>query len=308
MLQCDTAESFDDMRVVLKVLNGSQVGRKILLDPNQVLQIGRTAWADISVPEDTRLSGVHFQLRADSIACYLHDLSSRNGTQVNGESVAETVLHNGDEIQAGNTRFIVHIEGDHPEQAAPVSKSYAEQLARSADLTHASFTSATIASGLTRCSGRSDEISPAQLAAMLANVVPLMLIADTNRIADPRSFAQSPTYLYNWLNPVVQENMSPILVEGAAHDDWPLVVEEAWGHNTVICCFVRPSFDQWVSAMRAVAQSQPSASDPPDDEANGPIVGIGWPGVLRRNPRFPDGRGRGSLVSGSRICAIGGPS
>ncbi len=111
---------------------GTEAGRKTLLAASQVLQVGRTEWADFSVPHDGRMSGVHFALETDNAACHLRDLGSTNGTQLNGIPVTERIaLHTGDKIQAGETIFSVDIEGDVPRQvaapfAAPVAAPHAE--------------------------------------------------------------------------------------------------------------------------------------------------------------------------------------
>ena len=79
------------MRVLLTVASGRYEGRKTLVTPGQVFKIGRTAWADIAVPHDAHMSGLHFSIRCDQDRCYLKDLQSTNGTLVNGQATTETV-------------------------------------------------------------------------------------------------------------------------------------------------------------------------------------------------------------------------
>jgi predicted component of type VI protein secretion system len=66
--------------------------------------VGRGADNDLVVA-DQKVSYRHFGLRLEAGRCTLFDLNSRNGTRLNGKSVREQSLQNGDEIEAGDTRF-----------------------------------------------------------------------------------------------------------------------------------------------------------------------------------------------------------
>jgi len=96
------------MRLVLQVKPG---GRKTWLSQDQKVRVGRTDEADFVVPDDEELSVLHFAVRCGANECFVKDLSGA-GTSVNGESVsgAEAALNDGDEIQAGQTKFAVHIQ------------------------------------------------------------------------------------------------------------------------------------------------------------------------------------------------------
>lgn len=100
------------MRLVLQVKPG---GRKIWLSQGQKVCVGRTDEADFVVPDDEELLVAHFAIRCDATACFLQDLSG-GGTFLNGEKVSDAavMLNDGDEIQAGQTRFAVYV------QAAPM--------------------------------------------------------------------------------------------------------------------------------------------------------------------------------------------
>jgi len=100
------------MLVTIEVLSGPQAGKRAVLRYGQKLEIGRTEWADLSIPDDGQMSGVHFALSLETGRCMLRDLGSSNGTTVQGEPVeGEVSLANGAEIVAGNTTFKVAIEG-----------------------------------------------------------------------------------------------------------------------------------------------------------------------------------------------------
>jgi uncharacterized protein DUF4123/FHA domain-containing protein len=98
------------MPFFLEVQSGPRKGDKIRLNPGQVVRIGRGEKSDFAFAEDSHMSGAHFSL--DSGTCRLADLKSRNGTLVNGQKVDTAVLNNGDTIVAGETAFIVRIEGE----------------------------------------------------------------------------------------------------------------------------------------------------------------------------------------------------
>lgn len=102
------------MRVVLEIVGGEFHGRKVLVRAGTALVVGRTTVADFSVACDALLSGRHFEVRVDKQAgtVTVKDLGSSNGTSVNGERIEkEQQLQDGDEINAGETRFKAQIEG-----------------------------------------------------------------------------------------------------------------------------------------------------------------------------------------------------
>lgn len=108
------------MQAVLVISSGADAGRRIWLKSGQVVDVGRTDAASFTVPGDRRMSSRHFELRCDRGVCVIRDLNSSNGTLVNGQRVAESPLHEGDTVVAGETRFAVHLEGVEPQAAPPV--------------------------------------------------------------------------------------------------------------------------------------------------------------------------------------------
>jgi FHA domain-containing protein len=75
--------------------------REIALDGRPVT-IGRSADNDVAI-RDSRVSRHHARLQARRGTLVLTDLGSTNGTRVNGFSVDEVVLGQGDRIQVGDT-------------------------------------------------------------------------------------------------------------------------------------------------------------------------------------------------------------
>jgi ATP/maltotriose-dependent transcriptional regulator MalT len=92
-------------------LAGSEIVR---LEGDRVT-IGKAPSNDIAIASDSAMSRMHAVLERLSAGWVLRDLSSRNGTYVNGERIwAERPLRNGDDIQLGKTRIYYH--ADKPEQ------------------------------------------------------------------------------------------------------------------------------------------------------------------------------------------------
>ncbi len=125
------------MRVLLEIRSGSSAGTKILLKLGQPFRVGRTPKADHSFPDDKLMSGVHFAIGYDDKGCRIRDLKSSNGTFLNGKKVAEAILQNGDEIVAGRTKFLVRVESEKVEAAAPPPRVTAQRPSAAAPPTSA---------------------------------------------------------------------------------------------------------------------------------------------------------------------------
>ena len=77
-----------------------------------IKEIGRSKTADVPLPDDKKASRNHARLERDGDRWVIVDLSSTNGTYVNGERVEQKKLSPGDEIRIGNTRLIYRAAGD----------------------------------------------------------------------------------------------------------------------------------------------------------------------------------------------------
>lgn len=100
------------MHAILQATNGPAAGLRIVVRQGQVVQVGRTAWADYSLPGDAALADRHFALEFDWQGCRIRDLSSTAGVTVNGAKVTLEQLHTGDRVTAGQTVFSVFVEGE----------------------------------------------------------------------------------------------------------------------------------------------------------------------------------------------------
>lgn len=102
------------MRFALQIYSVQFGSRQVWLDVTHELRVGRTSRAELSVPEDPHISGVHFSLHDVDGELLLKDLQSRNGTFVNGAKVGSIVLQDGDVIIAGKTQFQVVLRSELP--------------------------------------------------------------------------------------------------------------------------------------------------------------------------------------------------
>lgn len=108
------AESGKDRLPVLIVLRGVQIGRRYLLNENALVLGRRRAPADLVIPGDPLISSAHCRIErgAEAGAWSLVDLSSTNGTLVNGERIVSATLRDGDRLHLGETvlKFTFHDE------------------------------------------------------------------------------------------------------------------------------------------------------------------------------------------------------
>jgi pSer/pThr/pTyr-binding forkhead associated (FHA) protein len=96
------------VETILEVASGPRAGEKIRLEEGQVMMVGRTARAQFVLPDDAAMSSAHFLVRRMDQICRIHDQRSTNGTLVNGQRVENATLEDGDQVLAGETRFVYH--------------------------------------------------------------------------------------------------------------------------------------------------------------------------------------------------------
>jgi len=92
---------------LLVVKRGPNAGSRFLLD-QPVTSAGRGPGCDIFL-DDLTVSRRHAEFRRDNGEFQIVDISSLNGTYVNGKPVASAMLANGDEIAIGKFRLVVLI-------------------------------------------------------------------------------------------------------------------------------------------------------------------------------------------------------
>ena len=90
--------------IELRVVTGTDAGLEISLGLPTV-RIGTAPDNDV-VLTDRAVSRRHAQIASTAEGWMLRDLSSENGTYVNGQRVTERLLADGDRVQFGTSRFL----------------------------------------------------------------------------------------------------------------------------------------------------------------------------------------------------------
>jgi serine/threonine-protein kinase len=99
------------MRVILDVVEGPRKGRSFVFERHDTFIVGRSRFVHCAMPEDSALSRDHFLIEFIPPRCELRDLGSTNGTFVNEQRVERARLESGDRIAAGQSVFLVRVEG-----------------------------------------------------------------------------------------------------------------------------------------------------------------------------------------------------
>jgi hypothetical protein len=98
------------MLVALHLLSGPTGSDVIEAKPGDILEVGRSMQVGgLRLPPDRHMSARHFQLVCERERCRIRDLESTNGTFVNGVRVTETLVRDGDRIEAGTSTFVVRM-------------------------------------------------------------------------------------------------------------------------------------------------------------------------------------------------------
>jgi hypothetical protein len=271
-------EEYDaGMAFVIEVASGAGAGRRFVVPAGQTLHIGYADYADVKLPADEAMAGVHFTLEADQGHCWITDRHSPTGTIVAGTRIQErTRLANGDKFRAGNTMFTFFV-GEPDADAPPPAPS----PARSRDVTASVvkkvvYTAEQCDSGLTLCRGEISDISPRILADRLGEINTLHLMLDfKNAGLEVPSQLASPNYLFDWLDTAAQPLASPVLMAGAEVSQWPEFVEQSWGKDAVVCLFSDLEGADLAAHLRQMCHPPSRAGS----GSNG-VLGLCWPSVL----------------------------
>ena len=101
------------MRITLTVTEGPHQGQVFAFDGHDTFLVGRSKRAHFRLPsKDRYFSRIHFLVEVNPPHCRLMDMSSSNGTYVNGKRVERTDLRDGDLIRAGQTVLQVAVTAD----------------------------------------------------------------------------------------------------------------------------------------------------------------------------------------------------
>lgn len=117
------------MSAELEVTGGYHAGQRLALVAGQALLVGRAEKNDLAFPDDLDMSRSHFSVEYDGTKYRLQDLNSSNGTFLNETRIAEAELRDGDQILAGTTLFVLHVERKPADQAANAGVEQQQQQA-----------------------------------------------------------------------------------------------------------------------------------------------------------------------------------
>lgn len=98
------------MKLVLRV-SSTDGRRNVAFRPGQVVQIGRTQWANLCLPADQDLADIHCEIAVGQDQCLARNLAEDKQTLLNGEPIEEATLQHGDVILLGGSRIDVVLEG-----------------------------------------------------------------------------------------------------------------------------------------------------------------------------------------------------
>lgn len=119
------------MRVKLKVVNGAQAGREIVI-PVPEFVIGRDEDCQLR-PRSDAISRKHCVIVVAENQVIVRDLGSKNGTYINGERIeGERVAADGDQVQFGPLQFELVLERSLGGAKRPAAKDVKEVAARTA--------------------------------------------------------------------------------------------------------------------------------------------------------------------------------
>jgi len=94
------------MDAVLRVKAGQRAGEELIVPVGEALSIGRSSESDVQLL-DPGVSRFHCVIEAQPDGLSVTDLSSSNGTQVNGQPIKRQPLAKGDEIRIGPVTLTV---------------------------------------------------------------------------------------------------------------------------------------------------------------------------------------------------------
>ena len=97
------------MPVTLTIPSGFRSGSSIIVPEGQSVEIGRTSPPDNAFRDDQFMSRLHMRVSCNETECVVLDLSSSNGTYVNGIRIREALVKDGDHVRAGETYFVVAV-------------------------------------------------------------------------------------------------------------------------------------------------------------------------------------------------------
>jgi len=218
-------------RLIVEVRYGKLGGEKRALRPGESLRIGRTDLAELVVAHDGQMSNVHFELSWDGERALLRDLGSQGGVRLGGLCVERAEVPHGGWIQAGETDFMVYVEG----------RTKAGRLLLTQD--EWDVEDARVESAKAACTALRAESANAPLYAILD-------AARDRRVLEVlREHAERHQSLYDGLPGETLEDVAPYLVGPMRKDSrlLDILCEEGLGRRWGMYC---TSFEKFVEVRR----------------------------------------------------------
>lgn len=135
---------------------------------------------------------------------------------------------------------------------------------------------ASFGESVTRWRGLTDEIAAADLAGWLSRDLPLYLIVDLRKLkVSLQEDIAIKDILFDWLDPVAAELVSPVLVAQHESAAVPMLVSEGWYCDALIAIFSRQDKPALLSHLRHCLR--------PETESQGGsqgVVAYCWPSAM----------------------------
>lgn len=240
------------MVVTLNVETGPAAGRRIRLLPDQTVQVGRAAMAEVAVPTDMQLADYHFAVLTSHGDCRICDLDTSGGTFVNGERIGQACVQHGDRIQAGSTAFQVSMEGATPQPAVGKPRR-AESIQPPRDAFH--YRTAQSPAGLTVYVGDPGTIGVAELVAQFRKAATVhMLVTPTAPRSLLDSLADSDAYVTNETKPAWRQYF-PLLTDVDMVADHVDAIPHAWAEDSIAYLVAEHTHGRLLAHLRNQAAS-----------------------------------------------------
>jgi hypothetical protein len=226
------------MRCILSIDAGPSAGEALCLRGEDVVQIGRTLWADHCIPDDPHLSRVHFVVESEREKLRIRDLGSVNGTWVNGQRVDQAELQHGDVIVAGRSSFRVEFDRLDPRRTAAAGQT---TIVASSEVFP--YNLQTLRSGVPRYTGDDTRAPRGGLVRCLRTQFRSHLLVNFKRaeVERPPELSSAPD-LMQVLPEAARQSNSLVLVNADARVQQDGLIDRLWGRDA-LCVLVSKAAD-----------------------------------------------------------------
>ena len=254
--------------IVIDAIAGNPTVKSVRIPPGGSIVVGRLPECDLADPNDLHLSRQHCRIEYRAPDCVLKNLSS-NGTLVNGQSADQIKLRDGDRIECSRLALKVAFAKDEPPTQRVASAGVTTRRDRPG-----TYSAEPCRSGLVRYAGQQEHPGPREMLELLMQSGPVYAIIDFRRIERPVPESISPReYLFYWMPEEVAAGNSPLIFAAADLEEFPELIEQAWGTDAVICFASRQERTGVFEHLRAATGYRPNVP-------GGPVLGYCWPNML----------------------------